>query len=142
MWTKLAVLALMLHVAMTLMIGLRSFKARVRAINNGSAKLDLIEADSANWPRKVRLLGNNFDSQFDSPMMWYAVTGIAIALGMIDPVFVALSFLYLLARLGHSIVHISGSNVPSRARIFLFSFFVIVAMWLWLTFKLFVVGSL
>jgi hypothetical protein len=142
MWTKLAVLALMLHVAMTLFIGLKSFKARVRALKNGSAKLDLIEADSSNWPRRARLLGNNFDSQFDSPMMWYAVTAIAIALVKVDVVFVAMSFLYLFARLGHSIVHVSGGNVPARARIFLFSFFVIVAMWLWLTFKLFVVGSL
>jgi hypothetical protein len=141
MWTKLAVLALMLHVAMTLFIGMMSFKARVRAVKNGSAKLDLIEAESGNWPRKVRLLGNNFDSQFDSPMLWYAVTAVALALGQIDPVFVAMSFLYVLARLGHAIVHISGGNVPSRARIFLFSFFVIVAMWLWLAFKLFAVSA-
>lgn len=136
MLVKLYLLPLLLHVLMTTWIGLMSFKARVKALKTGQAKLDLIEANSAEWPRRVRLLGNNFDNQFQSPMLWYALSAIVIALGVVDTVFVALSFVYLLARLGHSVVHIEGGNVPARARIYLFGFFVLVAMWLWLAVRL------
>ncbi len=138
---KLFLLPLLLHVLMTLWVGMRSFRARVKALKNGSAKLDLIEAESGEWPKRVRLLGNNFDSQFDSPMMWYAVSSIVLGMALVDVVFVAMSWMFLLARLGHSFVHIEGGNVPSRARIFMFSFFVIVAMWLWLAVKVFVTSS-
>jgi hypothetical protein len=142
MYTKLYLVPLFLHVLMTLWIGMNSFNARVKALKNGSAKMDLIEANSGEWPKRARLIGNNFDSQFDSPMLWYAVSAIVIALKLVDIVFLALSAMYLLARIGHSIVHIGGNNVPSRARIFLFSFFVIVAMWVWLAVKVAVTSGI
>jgi hypothetical protein len=138
MLIKLFVLPLFLHVLMTVWIGLRSFRARSKAVRYGQAKLDLVEADASAWPRRVRLIGNNFDSQFDAPMLWYGASAIVLALSLVDWAFVALSFLFLLARLGHSFIHIGGGNVPERARVFILGFFVIVAIWVWLAVKVFV----
>jgi hypothetical protein len=140
--TKLFLLPLFLHVLFTLWIGVRSFKARVRALKQGETKLDMIEVGSNTWPRPVRLLGNNFDSQFDSPMMWYAVSVLVVALKLVDPVFVALSMAYLASRVGHSAVHVQGGKVPLRARLFLVSFFLIVAMWVWLAVNVAVTSGL
>jgi hypothetical protein len=138
--TKLLLLPLVLHVLHTLMIGIRTFNARVRAIKNGSAKMHEIASDSGAWPSKVRVLGNNFDSQFDTPMFWYVVCTLVVTLKFEDWTFVALSWVFLLSRVWHSSVHIGNNDVVLRSRIYLFGFFTVVTMWLWLAVKLGVAG--
>ncbi len=84
MMTKLLFLPLFLHVLMVLWLGLRTLSARVKAVRNGSAKLSEIATDSGAWPRKVRQLSQNFDNQFDSPMLWYAAIAIILAMNLVD----------------------------------------------------------
>ena len=73
---KLFLLPLILHVLMTLWVGLRSFRARVKALKNGSAKLDVIEAESGEWPKRVRLnpARNVFNVRGESTQRCSAVT--------------------------------------------------------------------
>jgi hypothetical protein len=138
--TKLLVLPLVLHVLHTLAVGLRSLNARIRAVKNGSAKMHEIAVDSWAWPQKVRTLGNNFDSQFDTPMLWYAVCAFIVIMKFEDWLFVALSWAFLASRVWHSYVHTGSNHVPTRMRIYLAGFFAAVAMWLWFAAKLVVAG--
>jgi hypothetical protein len=140
MTTKLFLLPLFLHVLLILFVGLRMLSSRIKAVRNGSAKLNEIATDSGAWPRKVRQLGNNFDNQFDTPMLWYGAAGLVVALNVADLLFVGLSWMFLLTRIAHSLVQTGDNDVPTRMRIFLFGFFVLFAMWVWLGVKLFVLG--
>lgn len=140
MTTKLFLLPLFLHVVLVLWVGSRSLRARISAVRNGTAKLNEISTDSSAWPRKVRQLGNNFDNQFDTPMLWYGAAGLLVALNLVDMIFVGLSWMFLLTRIAHSIVHTGENDVPTRMRIFLFGFWVLVLMWTWFGIKLFVLG--
>jgi hypothetical protein len=135
--TKLFLLPLFLHVVMIFWIGSRTLSARIRAVRNGSAKLSEVAADSGAWPRKVRLLGNNFDNQFDTPTLWYAVSALVFALQMVDWVFVGLSWVFIFARIGHSYVHTGTNDVPTRMRVFLFGLVTLLVMWAWLGAKVF-----
>jgi hypothetical protein len=137
MLLKLFLLPLFLHVVMILWVGSLSLSARIKAVRNGSAKMHEIAADSSAWPRKVRLLGNNFDNQFQSPMLWYGVSAMVVALQMVDTVFVGLSWMFLLTRMAHSYVHTGSNYVPSRMRIYLFGLGNLVLMWAWLALQLF-----
>jgi hypothetical protein len=139
MTTKLFLLPLFLHVLLILWVGSRSLSARVKSVRNGSAKMHEISADSGAWPRKVRLLGNNFDNQFESPTLWYGVVPLVVALQFVDMVFVGLSWMFLLTRVAHSYVHTGSNYVPSRMRIYLFGLFTLVLMWTWLATQLFIV---
>jgi hypothetical protein len=141
MLVKLFLLPLFLHVVLIFWVGTRLLRARVKAIRGGSAKMSEIAIDSSAWPRKVRLLGNNFDNQFDTPVLWYAVTALVVALQMVDLVFITLSWIYILTRYAHSIAHTGNNHVPSRMRIFLFGFFSVGAMWTWMGIQLFLVRS-
>lgn len=138
--TKLFLLPLFLHVLLILFVGLRMLSARIKAVRNGSAKLSEIAADSGAWPRKVRQLGNNFDNQFDTPMLWYGAAGLVVALNVADVLFVSLSWMFLLTRVAHSLVQTGDNDVPTRMRIFLFGFFVLFVMWVWLGIKFYVLG--
>jgi hypothetical protein len=140
--TKLLLLPLVLHVLHTLSVGLRSLSARVRAVKNGSAKMHEIAVDSWAWPQRVRLLGNNFDSQFDTPMLWYAVCAFIVILKFEDLAFVAMSWAFLASRIWHTYIHTSSNYVPTRMKVFLFGFFTVVAMWIWFGAKLMVAGTL
>jgi hypothetical protein len=137
MFIKLFLLPLFLHVFLIFWVGTRLLSARIRAVRNGSAKISEIASDSGAWPRKVRLLGNNFDNQFDTPTLWYAASALVVALQMVDLAFIAMSWIFILTRFAHSFVHTGNNDVPARMRIFLFGLFTLGAMWLWLGIRLF-----
>lgn len=139
MLTKLFLLPLFLHVILIFWVGTNMLRSRVKAVRNGSAKLSEIAADSGAWPRKVRLLGNNFDNQFDTPTLWYAASALIVGLQMVDLVFIALSWIFIISRCAHSIVHTGNNDVLSRMRIFLFGLFTLGAMWGWMGVQLFLV---
>jgi hypothetical protein len=138
--TKLLLLPLILHVLLTFFIGGRSLSARIKSVVSGETKLSSIATDSSAWPTRVRQLGNNFDNQFDTPMMWYGVCALIVALQLVDPFFVILSWLFLASRVAHSYVHTTSNTVPLRMRAFLFGFITLVVMWLWFAFRLFVLS--
>ena len=137
MLLKLFLLPLFLHLVLILWVGSLTLSARIKAVRNGSAKMHEIAMDTGAWPRKVRLLGNNFDNQFQSPMLWYGVSAMIVALQMVDTVFVGLSWMFLLTRVAHSYVHTGSNYIPSRMRIYLFGFATLVLMWAWLALQLF-----
>jgi hypothetical protein len=128
--TKLLLLPLLLHVLLTLFVGVRTLQARYKAVRRGQTKLDDIATDSSAWPSRVKKLGNNFDNQFQTPLFWYGVCALVVALKLEDYLFVALSWMFLLSRLAHSYVHTTHNDVPSRMRIFLFGFAILIMMWL------------
>jgi hypothetical protein len=138
--TKLMLLPLFAHLALILIVGQRSLRARIKSVTTGTTKLSDIATNSGAWPSRVKKLGDNFDNQFETPMLWYAVCGLIVALKLEDMVFVVLSWLFLLTRLVHSYVHTTSNDVPSRMRVFLAGFLTLLLMWTWLAVKLFVIG--
>jgi hypothetical protein len=138
--TKLLLLPLVLHVFMTMFVGSRSLRARTRSVVSGETKLSSIATNSSAWPEHVRQWGNNFDNQFDTPLFWYGVCALIVALHMEDTVFVVLSWLFLASRVAHSYVHVTSNRVPLRMRVFLFGFTSLVMMWMWFAIRLFVLS--
>jgi hypothetical protein len=130
MMLKLFLLPLFLHVAMMVYVGGASLRSRIKSVLSGETKLADIAANSGAWPEDVRKLGNNFDNQFQSPMLWYSVSALVVALNKVDYLFVALSWLFLCTRIAHSYIHTGSNNVPLRMRVYLFGFFILVLMWL------------
>ncbi len=137
MLTKLFLMPLFLHVLLIFWVGARTLSSRVRSIRNGSAKISEVASDSGAWPRKTRVLGNNFNNQFETPMLWYAAAGLIVALQLVDLFMVGLSWFYLMTRFAHSLVQTGNNDVPSRMRIFLLGFFTLLTLWMWFGFKFF-----
>jgi hypothetical protein len=138
--TQLLLLPLFLHVGMTVFVGVKSLLARIDSVRGGQTRLRDIATTTQAWPDDVRKLGNNFDSQFDLPMLWYAVTALIVGMGMVDRVFVVLAWLFLAARLVHSYIHTGSNDVPLRMRVYLAGFSVIVIMWMWFGIRLYFIG--
>ena len=137
---KWLLLPLFLHVALIVWVGARTFRARIASVMGGETKLKAIALNTEAWPDAVRKLGNNFNSQFELPTIWYAVCGLLLITGKADWIGVGLSWVFLVARVLHSIVHTGSNTVPLRMRAFLASVAAVVAMWVWFAIRLYMIG--
>jgi hypothetical protein len=135
---KLMLLPLVLHVVMTFALGWKLLGLRIHSVTSGETKLDDIATDTSAWPPRIRQIGQNFDNQFDTPLFWYGAMAVVAALSLQDWVFVALSWVFLVTRGAHAVVHIGNNTVPLRMRIYVAGFIVLLLMWLWFGFKLIV----
>ena len=137
---QLLLLPLFLHVLLITLVGFSTVRARIRSVRGGKTRLKDIALETTAWPDKVRQLGNNFDNQFDVPMLWYACCALLLATGLADWTSVILSWLFLAARIAHTLIHTGSNYVPTRMRIFLAGFGIVFAMWAWFGLRLFVIG--
>ena len=137
---KWLLLPLFLHVVLILIVGLRTVTARYKSVVSGKTSLKSIAYNSSGWPDDVRKLGNNFDSQFEVPTIWYAVCALLLITGKADWIQVGLSWGFLIARLLHSAIHTGSNNVPLRMRAFLASVACVMVMWAWFAIRLYGIG--
>lgn len=131
-------LPIFLHVLMTMGLGVATALARRRAVLQGKARLKDVALDNRAWPDEVRKLGNNFDNQFQIPMLWYAGVAFTLILGAADGLLVALAWVFLALRIGHSLIHVGRNIVIRRFFIFFAAAIVLLLYWLWLAYKVFV----
>ncbi len=129
-----------IHVALTLWIGRQSITARIASVRAGETRIRDIAVDNKAWPVPVRAIGNNFDSQFDLPLVWYACVAMLLVTGLADGVAIALSWAFVALRILHSYIHIGSNRVPSRMKAYLAGFACVIAMWVWFALRLYVIG--
>lgn len=137
---KLLLLPVIIHFFMTFAIAGMMGRARFTAVRSGRVKRSDIVNNSKAWPEDVLKIGNNFDNQFQLPMLWYACIGFALITGMVDTLLVVLAWVFLASRMAHSFVHVGGNTLPLRFYVYLAGFAVLMLMWLWFSLKYFVIG--
>jgi hypothetical protein len=130
-------LPVFLHVLLTLALGVILCLARRNALKDGKARVREVVLDTRQWPDHVRKLANNFDNQFQLPMLWYAGVAFTLILGLADIVAVALSWAFLAARIAHSYVHIGRNILVRRFFVFVVGAMILSLYWLWLALQVF-----
>ena len=129
-----------LHVAWVMALGFRMGRARTAAIRAGRARIAEIALDNTRWPDDVRKLANNYDNQFQVPMLFYAVLPLLIVTTLADVVSAVLAWAFLAGRIAHSLVHTGSNTVMRRFSGFVASFLAVAAMWAWFALRLYVTG--
>ena len=138
--TQIFLAPIFVHFALTSFVGVRTILARKQSVISGKTKLADIALNSANWPADVKKLGNNFDNQFDVPIMWYALCALILITAELDMAFVFLSWIFLISRLAHSWIHTGSNYVRYRMYAFLAGFAALAVMWVWFAIRLYFVG--
>ena len=80
---------------------------------------------------------DNFQNQFEMPVLFYTAIILAITLLLQDVLLSALAWTYVTLRVLHSVVHVSYNNVMHRFYLFACSAFVLLLLWVrlgWLIF--------
>ena len=72
---------------------------------------------------------NNYANLFESPVLFYTAILLTLILMVQDTILVALAWTYVSSRYAHSFIHITYNKVMHRFSVFIFSSFVLLAMW-------------
>ncbi len=106
-------LPLFVQVLLTFVLLVMMGRTRFAAARAGEVRVDDIALGQAAWPERPTKFANAYASQFQLPVLFYVLAALAIMTRKADLAFVALSWLFVVTRLGHAFIH-TGSNVVRR----------------------------
>jgi hypothetical protein len=138
--TQLLLLPAFAHVGLIFVTAMRMGMGRVAAVRGGEVRLKDVALDNSRWPEALRKLGNNYASQFELPVLYYAVLALVLVTGLADAAQIVLSFAFVATRFVHSFIHTGANIVVRRFYAFLAGGACIALMWLWLALRLYVTG--
>jgi hypothetical protein len=128
------------HVALVIALVIATGRGRVAAVQAREVRLKDIALDSSKWPERLRKLGNNYQNQFELPVLFYAGVALLIATGLADGVTLILAWAFVASRLVHSFIHVGTNNVVHRLYAFGAGLAALAALWLWFALRLYVIG--
>jgi hypothetical protein len=113
---------------------------RVRAVRSGQVKRSEIDTNKSAYPEAVQNFANNYQSQFELPVLFYLVLLFALVTGFIDGLLIGLAWGFVGSRLMHSFVHTGTNRIVTRFKVFVAGLVFLVGMWAWFGLRLFVIG--
>ena len=116
-------------IALTIGLLLWTGRSRVGALKRREVKLGQIALGQPAWPDKVMQIGNAYQNQLETPVLFYVLVALAIITKKDDLAFVGLEWLYVLTRLAHAYIHTGTNNVPMRFNAFILGVGVLALMW-------------
>lgn len=138
--TQWFLLPAFIHVALVMIVGIRMGRSRFRSASSGAVKIKDVALDSSRWPEDVRKIANNYQNQFELPVLFYAALALITVTGLADWVAVVLAWAFVASRIAHSVIHMGGNVVIRRFQAFVFGFAIMALMWGWFGLRLYVIG--
>ena len=103
------------QVALTLGLLVWSGVLRIRAVTSRTVHYRDIALGQSNWPPRATQISNAFHNQLELPVLFYVAIAIAlIVMGPPSPLLVVLSWLFVVSRAVHALIHTTTNNVPRR----------------------------
>lgn len=133
---KLLILAVAAQVLLAFLILVLMGLERVPRVMSGEIPIRDIAVDRDAYPLRARLLSNNFDNQFQLPVLFYVAALLALfatAPGWID---VLLAWLFVATRYVHAAIHVTTNRVHRRFTAYTAGLAVLAIFWLWLLLRL------
>ena len=119
------------QVALTFALLFTLGPARVAAIKRGEVKLKDIALGQKAWPARITQISNSFDSQFQIPVLFYALIALALITGKADMILTWGAWVFVASRLVHALVHVTSNAIGQRFNAFTVGVFTLAAMWVW-----------
>lgn len=133
---KLLLLPALIHVGLVFFLVFMTGSGRVAAARRGEVRLKDIALDGSKWPDQLRKRANNYQNQFELPVLFYALIAFLLATRLVDAVQVILAWVFLITRLVHTYIHIGRNVVIDRFYAFVASVVALLAMWVWFALRI------
>jgi len=112
-------------------------KERQTALRRGEVHHRDIAFREPKWPPKAMQVANCFSNQFEIPVLFYVVTILALMTRQADLLFVFLSWLFVILRYVHAFIHTTSNRVPRRGFVYGLGVLVLIALWVELALRLY-----
>ena len=131
MYFKPLLIPLLAQVALTFIVMIIMYRKRVSEMKSKRIHPQRIKTRSAAHGVLLDSEGaaNNYSNLFESPVLFYVAILLTLILMVQDTILVALAWTYVSSRYAHSFIHITYNRVMHRFSVFIFSNFVLLAMW-------------
>jgi len=126
----------LIQILLTFIVLLATGRARIAAIRDKRVRMTDIAVTSDAWPDDVRKFSNNYVNQYETPVLFYVLVGIAIYLRANDTLMVVLAWSFVATRIVHAFIHTGANDVPNRFRVFLAGATILMVMWLLIVIRL------
>lgn len=131
---KLLILAMSAQVFLAMAILVLLGRERVPRVMRGEIPVASIAVERDAYPLKARLLSNNFDNQFQLPVLLYVGCLLSLYMGA-GWVEVILAWLFVATRCVHAWIHVTHNRVTQRFTVYAAGLAVLAAFWLWLVIR-------
>lgn len=91
------------------------FNKRKQAIIKKEIRTSHFKAYSGETPDYLKVIQNHFSNQFQIPMMFMVACLLTLQQQKTSSLVVGLAILFVLSRIVHSLIHLGGNNVMTRA---------------------------
>ena len=102
----------------------------MQAIRSGATQVRDIALGQPGWPEQATKVINAYHNQLQLPVLFYLLVALVLLVAPATPGMVALSWLFVLSRLFHALIHVTTNNVPRRFFVFLAGAAILTVMWL------------
>lgn len=137
---KLLILAMAAQVVLTIGILLWMGMERVPRVARGEIAVKDIAVNRDAYPLRARLLSNNFDNQFQLPVLFYVAALLALWSGGVGWAEVVLAWVFVALRYLHAAVHVTTNRVDRRFVVYTAGLVALALLWLWLVLKLIILA--
>jgi hypothetical protein len=127
---KLLIGAVIAQVLLTFAILVWMGRERVPRVMRGEIAMKDIAVERDAYPLQARLLSNNFDNQFQLPVLFYVGALLALWIGGVGWVEVALAYGFVALRYWHAGIHVTTNHVVRRFAVYAAGFGVLALFWL------------
>ena len=131
MYFKPLLLPLLAQVALTFIVMTSMYRARVAEMKSKHIHPQRIKTrgKSRHLLTDSAAAADNFSNLFEVPVLLYTAIMLTLILMVQDSILVALAWTYVASRYIHTFIHITYNRVMHRFSVFIFSCFVLLAMW-------------
>lgn len=116
-------------VLLTFLIAFRLLFLRLKAIKTGQVKLSQFRLNTGDIPDEIIQTTRNYSNLFEIPVLFYAAGATAMAMGTESTMMTIIAWLFVLARVAHSWIHLTSNDVINRFRIYIVANFCVLTIW-------------
>ena len=133
---QMVLLPLFVQVGLTFALLIWMVGLRRQALVSRETKIRDIALGQPNWPERATQVGNCYRNQFELPVLFYILIGLALPLRHADFFIVLMSWVFVVTRFAHAGVFISSNDLGRRSIAWLAGVLVLLAMWLYFALKI------
>ena len=133
---KLLILAISAQVLLTLVILVLMGRERVPRVISGEIPMADVAVERSAYPLRARLLSNNFDNQFQLPVLFYVAALLVLWTGSVGWLELLLAWLFVGLRYVHAAIHVTSNAMLHRFAVYTAGLAVLAALWLLLVLRL------
>ena len=141
MFSNLIFYPVFTQVVLTFVLLYATGRVRLAAIRRGEVMVEDIAIGQNAWPERATRFANTYNSQFQLPVLFYAVAIFAQINNTVDVGMIALAWGFVATRLAHAWIYVTANNVQQRFIAFVAGFVVLAAMWIYLGVNLMTAGG-